>query len=250
MQEDKLIQKKFHINVDTERFYNRINNPFIVVKERKLSILIAKQVPEGGKYFLEIGCGEGSNHFFLREFLPKIKFVGIDFSLKKILFWKNFFTNANGICCDAINIPLKEHSVDVILCRDLLHHIAWGKDNVLSEAVRVLKPNGVILILESNGRSLLSRIFQWIVPAERGMIDSTSENLLSLGSKFGATQIEYVEASFLIRALGYILGWPGGIKQYLFYPVYLFVWALEIFFECLTPQHKYMYMMTKIKPNK
>ena len=241
-------QKAFHEHTDSNRFWTRMGNPFLIRKEKKLAELTMNYLQNNNNSLLEVGCGEGSNLAYLREQMPDAMLVGLDFSFNKISFMKKSNVNALGVCCDATYLPFKPAQFDLIVLRDLLHHINWQRGAALEEAMVALKTDGVIIVFESNGRKLLNRIFQLIVPEERGMIDSTEEKLYELGSRYGIANIDYVEASFLIRAINYLLGWPG-IFRYLFYPVYKAAFLWEVIYEKLAPKQKWTYMMMSIKRN-
>lgn len=251
MTNQKNLQETFHQNADSKRFWNRVNNPFLSKKEKNLTALIAKHLPQGGKTVLEIGCGEGSNLFFIQEHLKDIDLFAIDFSKEKVLFLKNVLKNkSNAVCGNALQLPFREQKFDLVFCRDLLHHVNWARDQLLAEAFRVLKPNGVVVVIESDGRKLLNRIFQFLVPAEKGLKDSTPRKLRNLGEQFGEVNFSYPEATLIVRAVGYLFGWPNGIKRVLVRIIYIFALALEKLIETMVPKNSWAYMLMTIRRNK
>jgi len=54
------------------------------------------------------------------------------------------------VACDACNLPFENESFDAIFCRELIEHVL-NDDLLLSEARRVLRPNGWLLITTPNG---------------------------------------------------------------------------------------------------
>lgn len=220
-------------------------------KEERLASLIAKSLPHGynnGEIVLEIGCGEGNNLYYLKQRLPDIRIIGVDFSFEKMSFLTRHFSNIEGLCADVLALPFKDGVVDLVLCRDLLHHVNSAREGVVSEALRVLKSKGVLVIFESNGKTILNRIFQFFTPAERGMKDSTVDTLTTLGKRHGEFIFEYIEASFLIRGVGYFLGWTDGVIKYFIYPLYFIAFVWEKFVERFSPKRFWSYfMMTIIK---
>jgi len=204
-------------------------------------------MPQGARRLLEVGCGEGSNLLYLQDRLPDLEFVGLDFSFEKTRFLSNCCTWSRAVCGDATSLPFARGQFDLVLYRDLLHHVNWARDRVLMEGLRVVKPDGVVIVLESNGRSLLNRIFQWLYPAERGLKDSTPSGLLALGNRLGKPTIEHVEASFLVRALGFMVGWREGTGGWLIRPLYGLARGWEKLMECLAPRHFWTYMMMSLR---
>ncbi len=247
MTEAKILQKEFNKSADAQRFWNRVNNPFLRYKEEKIASLIIENMPANGKVFLEIGCGEGSNLFFLQKRLPGVRLIGIDFSEEKVRFLNARFSKTIGMCADATELPFKQSTFDMVLCRDILHHINWARDKVMAEVLTVLKPGGIVLIFESNGKTALNRIYQFLYPAERGMKDSTLKTLLPFGNKHGSAKIECVEASFLIRAFAFSFGWPEGLRRYFICSLYAIAFIWEKLFECFAPKCLWAYLMMTVR---
>lgn len=208
---------------------------------------MAESIAPGACRLLEVGCGEGSNLLYLRERLPGTTFVGMDFSVEKVRFLQENCPWSLAVCGDARSLPFDEALFDVVLFRDLLHHVNWAREAVLREGLRVIKPQGVVIVLESNGRTLLNRTFQLLHPAERGLTDSTRGNLLALGRRVGRPTIRHVEASFLVRAIGYLLGWREDARRWLLGPLYRLAQAWERLLESILPEHRWTYMMMTLR---
>lgn len=243
------LQKQFHEQADVRRFWNRKNNPYLKRKEEELSrrILQASQTPN--PQLLEVGCGEGNNLLNLRESAPSAVCFGLDFSLAKLRFLRDRFPPGLPACGDAAALPFKNNCFDLVLLRDLLHHLPWAKETVLRESLRVTRPGGRIIVLEGRGSTLLNKIFQWLYPAERGMAESSAANLLRLGRKFSpAASLEFVEASYLLRAVGFVAGWPEGKMRFIVRPLYLLAsWWDLLCAAWLPPRRWTLMLLTLIK---
>jgi len=240
----------FHESADPARFRNRRENPFIRAKERTLACCIARHMahhPAAGR-ILEIGCGEGNNLEYVQKRLPDATLVGLDFSLEKTAFMKHAFPFPLPICGNALNLPFRDASFDLVLLRDLLHHVDWAREKAVAEAVRVLKTGGSIVIFESDGRTPLNRLFQFFFPAEKGLANSNPNSLRSLGIQFGAFSLRCVEGSFLLRGLGFCLGWRKGYLSPLFFFLYALGWHWELFVEMFLPKRWGTYWMLTIRP--
>lgn len=205
------LQKRFHGQADARRFWNRRKNPYLQRKETELSRRLLQTAGIPGPKILEVGCGEGNNLLNLKELDPAAACFGLDFSRAKVRFLKEHFPAGRAVCGDAAALPFTAGRFDLVLLRDLLHHLPWAREQVLQESLRVTRSGGKVIVLEGRGSTLLNRIFQWLYPAERGMAQSTPARLLELGRPLApAASLEFVEASYLLRALGFVAGWPEG----------------------------------------
>ena len=97
----------------------------------------------GASFICDIGCGNGRNMINNRKY---INFIGIDNCIKFIDICKQ--KNLNVINANMINIPLKNNSVDAILCIAVLHHLSNTEHRLsaLLEMKRIIKNNGKILL--------------------------------------------------------------------------------------------------------
>lgn len=235
-------QLSFHASVDEPRFRNRLANPFIVQKEIAIANRIAEFLPEGG-YFLEVGCGEGANLAYLRQLWENGLVLGCDFSPAKAAFAGRMVDRALTTCADATALPFADASMDVVLLRDLLHHVDWNRDGVVSEAVRVVRPGGTVVIIEGDGRALLNRLFMALLPVERGLKNSTPAKLMQLAVRHGEARLHPLEPSLLVRAVGYVLGPRQGIAALPYRAAGLVEAALRV----VLPASRWTYMMVTIR---
>lgn len=198
-------QQRFHSRADMDRAGNRCNNPYIRKREQKLAANILSKLPSAGKTVLEIGCGEGTNLLYLNALNDSLNYTGIDFSKEKIEAFQGFPENIRGIVADATQLPFSDTEFDLIVIRDVLHHIDQAREKVMDEAWRVLKKNGSLLVLEGNPSSPLNIIFRFLYPVERGMKNSTFSKMLGLLNRYAKCNVEYLEPSVLVRAMSFVL---------------------------------------------
>lgn len=123
---------------------------------------------------LEVGCGEGAN---LRH-IPGGERHGVDRSRAKVAFAVRNVAGLRAVVADAEFLPYAAESFDVVLLHDLLHHVG-SRERALSEAWRVLRPGGKLVVLEANVRHPLFFAQALCVPAERGLFRSTPRRLRS-----------------------------------------------------------------------
>ena len=193
------VQRSYWRAADESRFAWQTSNPVLARREAEL----AQRVLVGaGDRLLEIGCGEGANLHHLRE-AGAIRF-GIDYSHERTAF-AHSATAAHTVTADATHLPFVDGAFDVVLIRDVLHHIG-DVDGVLAEARRVLRRGGRLTLLEPNRASPFILMQAALIPAERGVLRSTS----------AALESTLLRAGFHIRSRGHEQPFP--IERVLLHP--------------------------------
>jgi SAM-dependent methyltransferase len=246
MADERTAQLEFHRPAAVRRHANRILNPFIRRKEVRLAQRVLVHVSEGDRV-LDVGCGEGSNLWFYTQQRPRCCFVGVDISSEKVAFARGALPDVHAAAADALHLPFKDATFDVVVCRDLLHHVNWNRDGVISDSLRVLKPGGRLVVLEGRGTTVLNRLFSMVFPVERGMRDSTPSSIHALLSRYGDTQLSFVEASSVVRALGFVLGWPAAWLRPVVAAAYLAGSVWEAGVAQVLPQRQWVYMLGVVR---
>lgn len=95
----------------------------------------------GGKRILDLGCGEGE---IAQEVFGKQLEWGLDNDQEMIAKAKKSEVYKRVLLADAVKIPLKSKTVDLVFANSVLEHIK-DIDRVLSEVRRVLKPAGLLM---------------------------------------------------------------------------------------------------------
>ena len=106
---------------------------------------------------LDVGCGGG---VVLRHLVKKSNFVyGIELSLKRAIKIKNVFNNK--VTISEANIEerseFKENFFDIIILSDVIEHVV-NRFDAMKELKRILKPNGIIVILTPNLAKIRNRL--------------------------------------------------------------------------------------------
>ena len=200
-----------------KRFEWQNTNLFVAEAERDL--LRYLQISQGSKV-LELGSGTGSNLENLREPGLLFSFIGIDINEAEIRFSRERFPEDRFIVGDATNVALPGGKFDVVFCRDLLHHVDVSKQKtVIEEMARVAKPGGRVVVIESNGRNFLIKIFGRLVKSEHHVLQSVPDRIETLirgvaGLDMVDQNPQYAEPSNLFRLLlHYHLGLPWLAKS-------------------------------------
>ena len=176
------LQKQYWKDIDAVHFDWQTRGPYISGCEAEL--LGAIELGAGDR-LLEIGCGEGANLFHLRSGHPGAQLYGVDFSPPKVRFASSA-TGAKTASADAAKLPFRARTFDVVLIRDLLHHV-HDRAAVIAEAVRVLKPGGRIRVIEPNGANGIVALMALAIRAERAMLHSSLEAVQAEMQRAGVT---------------------------------------------------------------
>ncbi len=96
---------------------------------------------------LEIGCGPGALAEALLRWYPDCEITAVDRDSEFINFAKKNISGINFVEGDATELPFANNTFDVTISNTVAEHIA--PDKFYSEQMRVLKPNGVCLVLSA-----------------------------------------------------------------------------------------------------
>ena len=110
-------------------------------------------------HVLDLGCGTGWAIPEIIKIFPDVKISAVDFS-QAMLEEVTKSRNVKLLCADVHHLPLVDSSVDIIFSNMLLH---WSNEqDVFKEAMRVLKPGG-LLIMSCLGETTLVELKQaWL----------------------------------------------------------------------------------------
>lgn len=126
-------------------------------KEKLKRIINCFSLKKGDK-ILDVGCGTGRLVPFLEKIVGSHGFlVESDFSLEMLKIGNNKYKGKNllFIQADAQMIPLKENSVDVVVCFALFPHLP-DKVRALREFHRILGPGKSIIVAHPMSREKLN----------------------------------------------------------------------------------------------
>ena len=116
------------------------------------SMLLDRARIESRGFFVDAGCASGQTMvWFLRDH-PDWKGIGFDIAVEGLDFARDNGLNVSR--ATALQLPLRDSSVDLIISLDTLQHLPLdgGDTSALREFFRVLRPGGVLL-LRTNAQS-------------------------------------------------------------------------------------------------
>lgn len=122
-----------------------------------------------GHVFLDYACGNGVNAIKAAKAGASLS-IGIDISPVSVAnasadAAKVGVSNAVFVQADAENTKLPDHSVDVIICSGMLHHLDLSY--AFPELRRILAPGGKILAVEALDYNPLIKLYRHLTPAMR-----------------------------------------------------------------------------------
>ncbi len=132
--------------------------------------------PDKNITFLDLGCGPGFFSELVGESFPNWKVIGID-NNSDLLPKSSHISNTSFLLSKTKELlPLAEASVDVVYCRFLFQHLT-DKTQTLSEILRVLRPNGIIIAIDVDDRGVIFSPEQdWITNIYK-KVNQTHKNL-------------------------------------------------------------------------
>ena len=143
------------------------------VSERLREFLVEKASIKDGMRVIDLCTGTGSVAVKVKTLCPKACVYGIDFSkgmLKKAM---KKSKDINWILATAAFLPIKDQSIDVILCSHAFYELKGAERFwALGEIKRVLKPGGKFLLMEHEiPKSRLIRVLYYIRIFSMGFYD-------------------------------------------------------------------------------
>jgi ubiquinone/menaquinone biosynthesis C-methylase UbiE len=175
--EVRLRQEDFYDAAETNRFEWLTEHP--IIRRAEQALLAHLGSLEGTPKVMEVGCGEGANLATLVSSGKRIRYPGFDCFPAKVAFCRQRHAAGRFLVADARRpFPFRDGAYDVVLIRDILHHLAEpDRTHVLLESMRVLAPGGRLWIIEGNATNLLGRGFAMIFPHERCMLETRTPRL-------------------------------------------------------------------------
>ena len=138
-----------------ERLYFHPNFVIRYIENKRVKLIVNAVKGETKNKVLEIGCGEA---YILRKLKNK-NIIGLDISDIALKYAKDKLKNNSSVQLirgDAQIIPLKNNSIDKIVCSEVLEHVINPK-KVIEEIVRISKVDSTIVVTIPN-EVLINRV--------------------------------------------------------------------------------------------
>src|SRR5258706_15520931 len=112
-------------------------------------------LPLSGKRVLELGCG--SLPILLATQEAAFTYVGTDLSENGVRLAKGLAPRGHFLVCDATAPPLFSKHFDIIVMKNLLHHIE-RPESCLRAVQHLLAPGGVVVVMEPNSTCVVANV--------------------------------------------------------------------------------------------
>ena len=128
--------------------YNPESHPYTTYPEKLCKHLYDRFNFDKEMSLLEVGCGRGE---FLRNFKNLgLSVYGCDLSDEVKDYLKDFDIKITDV--DKQPLPYNDNSIDIIFSKSFIEHLYYP-ENFLKEAMRILKPGGLLLTLTPDWES-------------------------------------------------------------------------------------------------
>ena len=150
-------------------------------------------LPLSGKRVLELGCG--SLPILLATQEAAFTYVGTDLSENGVRLAKGLAPRGHFLVCDATAPPLFSKHFDIIVMKNLLHHIE-RPESCLRAVQHLLAPGGVVVVMEPNSTCVVANVAKVLLNLVRRKLEESPYGQLPvsrLREAFLATGFEVVE---------------------------------------------------------
>lgn len=133
-----------------------------VIRRKEIGLIKRELSSWKPKRILDFGCGGG----WLSKVLASqgYEVFGIDISYSLIKCARKAAPLANFVVGDCMNLPFREAAFDAVISMSTLHHVDVKRG--LKEVRRVLKNEGMFMLIEPNKLNPLSEIGRKLFPME------------------------------------------------------------------------------------
>ena len=145
---------------------------------------------------LDVGCGHGDIHKYIKAQIPDIDLTGVDVASEVIDDAIKFNPENRYLSYNGDRLPFEDNSFDVAYTICVMHHVPpeqWRK--FLKEIFRVVKPLGLFLVFEHNPYNPGTRYIVNTCPIDENAVLLEKHRLVSLLDQTG---FDAVKAKFIL----------------------------------------------------
>lgn len=165
---------------------------FAELKIQKLLSWLPELSGRTGMSILDYGCGDGYMTSVLARYLPGNMLYGTDPSAQSIEIAQKLHPHIAFDCIEETVVPYADHRFDLICTAGVFHHIPFDEHGLwLDELMRILKPNGRLVMFELNPLNPLTRYIFKYHPMDQQATMLTPWYARRLLGKFGKVSVRF-----------------------------------------------------------
>jgi len=174
--EEYIKQQKEHYNKIAERYMDDIpSHVFDYYVKIKCGYIIKNLKSAKNATALDVGCGLGEHAKEIAKYVKNIIAIDISSSMISMAEKIRHEDNLDYIISNAINLPFKSQTFDLVFSIGLLHHLVTEKNcmQYLRESTRVVKNNGYVVVSDINANNPL-----WNIILKRAKFTDTGDETI------------------------------------------------------------------------
>jgi len=116
--------------------------PGTLLRWYALKSMLKSEIKDGS-VILDIGGYDGYISYNLKKIFPNVKITVVDMDKSGLELAKK--RGLDTTCASALELPIEDNQVDLVLCLDLIEHVQED-DKIVKEISRVLKKDGKVIL--------------------------------------------------------------------------------------------------------
>lgn len=148
--EQDAVKRQYATN-DNLRIRHETHDKYTVPKKDFAEWAIKCVHWRGDEKVLDAGCGPGLYYTRFEEFLPGIRYFGMDLSAGMLM--EHPGERERLTVSDVRNLPYPDGFFDVVMANHMLYHVEQVEDAV-KELRRVLKPGGIMMVATNSMQTM------------------------------------------------------------------------------------------------
>ena len=162
---------------------------FMRAKVDVLREVIAQRLGTAKPAVLDVGCGVGSFHPLLRSTVGRLS--GIDVSSASIEQARAANNDVDYRDFDGVNFPFEDAGFDLATAICVVHHVSPDRwKDFFREMCRVVRPGGVVCVIEHNPLNPLTRLAVFRCEFDRDAALISAGSTREIMSKAGLSKID------------------------------------------------------------
>ena len=195
-----ITKSSFKYEDANERYYMKVQVEAVV----KAVKIYRSELRFSSIYSLDIGCGIGKAEHFLTSRFGRIVGVGISKDELTVAQSRDLH-NCEYICVDALELPFKSDSFDIVTNFSLFHHFDFREQvKVLRNVRKIMKKHGLVIMFDYNPYNLVAQYTINTEIEEEGSVLLSKRQMENAYNEAGLTVLESKYVIFAPKRLSFL----------------------------------------------